>query len=249
MSRREDDISPTFTSHAADVIADTNQGLSGPQFLKITTAYSVKYGIDVPHSTYPFGGVPNKRTALYDNLMVFTSAQRYQVIKELCEQPQLLAMNKNGAEALKLTLIGRYGHLAGEALSSELDQALVKRQHFLDPFPDALSLFDAALQKHAAGLFLRNLLDDLRLSLELLLKVLLGNDKSLENQIPALGTFIKQKGGSTELVNMFVKLVDYYSKYQNSFVKHDDAVIEEEVELIFELTASFMKHLVRLSYR
>lgn len=48
---------------------------------------------------------------------------------------------------------------------------------------------------------------------------------------------------------MFVKLVDYYAKYQNSYVKHDDAVIGEEVEFVIELTSSFMKHLVRLSYR
>jgi hypothetical protein len=32
-------------------------------------------------------------------------------------------------------------------------------------------------------------------------------------------------------------------------VKRDDAVIEEEVEFVFELTSSFMKHLVRLSYQ
>jgi hypothetical protein len=42
--------------------------------------------------------------------------------------------------------------------------------------------------------FLRNVLDDMRLSLELLLKAVLGNDKSLENQIPQLGGFIKEKG-------------------------------------------------------
>ena len=42
------------------------------------------------------------------------------------------------------------------------------------------------------------------------------------------------------------KLIDYYSKYQNTYVKHDDAVIEPEIEIIFEITSSFMKHLVRL---
>jgi hypothetical protein len=100
--------------------------------------------------------------------------------------------------------------------------------------------------KPAAG---HNLLDDLRLALELLLKALLGNDKSIENQIPFLGEFIKKRGGSPELANMFVKLVDYYTKYQNTYVKHDDGVIDEEVEFVFELTSSFMKHLVRLSYK
>ena len=71
----------------------------------------------------------------------------------------------------------------------------------------------------------------------------------MRTEIPLLGAFIKKHGGSPELVNMFVKLVDYYTKYQNSYIKHDDAVIEEEVEFIFELTSSFMKHLVRLSYK
>ena len=46
---------------------------------------------------------------------------------------------------------------------------------------------------------------------------------------------------------MFLKLIDYYCKYQNFYVKHDDAVIEEEIEFIFEITSSFMKHIVRMS--
>ena len=46
---------------------------------------------------------------------------------------------------------------------------------------------------------------------------------------------------------MFQKLVDYFSKYENTYVKHDDAVIVAEVEFVFELTSSFMKHFIRLS--
>ena len=94
--------------------------------------------------------------------------------------------------------------------------------------------------------FQRNLLDDLRLSLELLLKSIIGNNKSLENQLGDIGTFIQSKNGSKELNNMFVKLIDYYSKYNNTYVKHDDAVIENEIEIIFEMTSSFMKFLARL---
>ena len=48
---------------------------------------------------------------------------------------------------------------------------------------------------------------------------------------------------------MFRTLVEYYSKHQNSFVKHNDAVIEEEVEFIFEMTSSFMKHLVKMNIK
>ena len=35
----------------------------------------------------------------------------------------------------------------------------------------------------------------------------------------------------------------------NTYVKHDDAVIEEEIEFVLEITSSFMKHLVRLHAR
>lgn len=62
-----------------------------------------------------------------------------------------------------------------------------------------------------------------------------------------MGGYIKECGGSKELANMFVKLVDYYASYHNSYVKHDDAVIEAEIEFVFEITSSFMKHLLRLS--
>ena len=69
----------------------------------------------------------------------------------------------------------------------------------------------------------------------------------MENQIDGLGRHLKDNGCSKELTNMFLKLIDYYCKYQNSYVKHDDAVIEEEIEFIFEITSSFMKHIVRMS--
>ena len=45
---------------------------------------------------------------------------------------------------------------------------------------------------------------------------------------------------------MFVRLVKYYANYQNEYVKHNDAVIEEEVEFIMELTSSLMKYVVRV---
>jgi len=82
-----------------------------------------------------------------------------------------------------------------------------------------------------------------------LLRDLIGNSKSLENQKAPLGQFLKSRGGSPELNNMFVKLIDCYCNYQNAYIKHDNGVIEEEVDFIFELTASFMKHFVRLSER
>ena len=96
-------------------------------------------------------------------------------------------------------------------------------------------------------IFERNLLDNLRLSFEILLKNLLGNNKSLENQLSELGNFLRFKNVSTELKNMIVKLIDYYTKYQNTYVKHNDTVNEKEIEFIFEYTTSLMKFLIRVA--
>lgn len=246
-----DELSQAFISYASDILADTQLGLSGQQIVKITVAHAVEWNVSIPHEVYPFkNSVPNKRTALCENLMAFSEAQRYQILRELCDHPTVRERNGPNAEKLQLMLIARYGHLAGENLGSEIDAVLIQRtQHWLGPFPEVLEVYNQAVQKHENRIFLRNVLDDLRLGLEILLKSIFQNDKSLEKQISLLGDFIQQRGGSRELVNMFVKLVDYYAKYQNSYVKHDDAVVEEEVEFIFELTSSFMKHIVRLSYK
>ncbi len=246
-----EDMPATFVTYAAEILGDTSLGLSGSQIIKITAAHAVDCDARLPHPTYPFSRLGiNKRTALYENLMAFQSKERYKIIKEMCDHPTIQAQQKEEAHKLKVKLFTKYGHLDEEGGSEGINETLVEQtRHWLEPFPEALQLFNAALQKQENGVFLRNLLDDLRLALEKLLQAIFNNGKSLENQLPLLGPFLKTKGGSPELTNMFQKLLDYYSKYQNSYVKHNDAVIEEEIEFIFEITSSFMKHLVRLNSR
>jgi len=244
----QDQIPAVFISHAADILGDTNLGLSGAEIIKATSAYAVEHGINLPHSTQPFDA-PNKRTALYQNLMAFPASMQYKIIFDLCDHKRIQEHNKEEAIKLKLKLITKYSHLDEGRTTSDINPKLIEEtKHWLGSFPEAKNLYEAALQKHSLGSLKRNVLDDLRLALEKLLHALFQNNKSLENQIPALGQFVKGKGGSPEFANMFVKLVDYYSKYQNTYVKHDDAVIDQEVDFVFEITSSFMKHLVRLSY-
>lgn len=221
--------------------------MSGPNIVRATAAYAIEYDVRLPHPSYPFDA-PNKRTALYENLMAFSPPQQYRIIKDLCDHPSFSSSHSGERNGLKLKLVTKYSHLDPKDTPSELNEPLVEEtRHWLTGYPEALSLYSQALDKHSHGVFHRNLLDDLRLSLEKLLHGIFDNTKSLENQIQNVGQHIKKKGGSSELSNMFVKLIDYYAKYHNSYVKHDDAVIEEEVEFVFEITSSFMKHLVRLT--
>lgn len=237
-------IPTAFVSFAATEL--TNNGLSGSKLVEITSAYAADFGPDIPHARYPFDS-PNKRTALLDNLLCFAPKQQYQIIRELCDR-----LNPDGSNsalvALKVKLTTEYAEFADQDNSSDVHRTLIaETRHWLSDYPDVRKLFDEALLKHDHGVFKRNTLDDLRLSLEILTRQLFGNHKTLENQISQVGQFVKEKGGSQQLANMFEKLVDYYTKYQNTYVKHDDAVITAEIEFIFELTASFMKHLLRLN--
>ena len=240
-------IPVTFLQYAVNILADTNKGLNGSDIIRATAGYAAEYNIDLPYPTYPFDA-PNKRTVLYENLRAFSPTQQYRIIKELCEHRSFSLKPSTDRKELKIRLVTRYSHLDPRDTPSEVNETLVEEtKHWLDDFPDALSLYSQALEKYDHGSFQRNLLDDLRLSLELLLKGIFKNEKSLENQVPFVGVYIKSNGGSGELSNMFVKLLDYYAKYHNTYVKHDDAVIEQEIEFLLEITSSFMKHLVRLN--
>ena len=202
--------------------------------------------MSIPHQEYPFEA-GNKRTALRENLRAFPPPLQFEIIRVLCDHHHIVENNPDGARKLKLQLLSRYGHLAPEPVLSEVSQAVVDdTRHWLESFPEVRERYNVALEKYRGGLFERNVLDDLRLALELLLRGVLGNNKSLENQIPLLGGYLKERGGSTEFRNMFIILVRYYSLYQNEHVKHNDAVIEDEIEFVIEITSSFMKHLVRM---
>ena len=249
-SSMADKITTAFLQHAAkSLTTNINEGgggLSGSKVVELTTAYAYDFGIGVKYARYP-NDAPNKRSMLLDNLAAFEPKQQYQIIRELCDRADPMGERPEIVK-LKTKLLIEFSECADQDQFTDMHRTLlVETRHWLVDHPESQKLFNEALQKHDHGVFRRNTLDDLRLALELLLHSLLGNAKSLENQIPAIGTFVRDRGGSPELANMFQKLVDYFTKYENTYVKHDDAVIVAEVEFVFELTSSFMKHFIRLS--
>lgn len=115
----------------------------------------------------------------------------------------------------------------------------------LKPYPSSLKLFKEAMEKFDKKIFKRNILDDLRLCLEDLLRQTLNNKKSLENQLTEIGLYQKARGGSPEIVNMLQKLIDYYARYQNNYIKHNDMVKESEIELVINLTSTFINYITK----
>lgn len=114
----------------------------------------------------------------------------------------------------------------------------------IERYPDALALFDSAAEKYEEGSADRNALDDMRLCFEKVLQALFSNDKSLENQMEAIGGLLKGAGVSNEFRNLLNRVLDYYTKYQNNHVKHDDSINPYEVSFVVEFTCILMKQMI-----
>jgi len=246
MHSESDEIPITFLEYASGVLGETSKGLTGANIIRVFGHFAVEYDVEIPYSSYP-NDAPNKRTMISSNLKSFSAKEQYTILKEMCNHSSLRLKKSKEIKQLEVRLVSRYKHLSPTDEISEVNEILIEEtKHWLNEYPDSLDLYSQALEKYEHEIYQRNLLDDLRLSLEKLLKEIFENNKTLENQQSYFGSFIKSSNGSPEFANMFSRLVNYYASYNNTYVKHDDAVIEEEIEFIMEITSSFMKHLIRL---
>lgn len=233
----------TFIALASNILGDTDYGLSGKEICKYLAEYAVKYGVVIPYASYPNKDFPNKRTALETNLKCFTPEQQYKIIDELCRLPKFSENEK--VQDLLIKLVNRYQEFSTE--TNELPEMVLKTKEWLDDYPQAKKHYEDALSKRNNNIYTRNLLDDLRCSLEALVKEILKNSKSLENQKAELGNFLKENVISVEIRNLYTdKILDFYIKYQNNNVKHSENFNEIEVDFIFEQTAVLMRLLIKL---
>lgn len=107
-------IDDAFISYASDILADTNQGLTGTQIVKYCNSYSVDFDVKIPVTSPDFGKfgsiIPNKRTALYKNLREFNGQHQFVIIKNLSELSQF--QNNDNVQQLKKRLFERFSHFA-----------------------------------------------------------------------------------------------------------------------------------------
>jgi hypothetical protein len=109
----------------------------------------------------------------------------------------------------------------------QLDQCVDQSMQWLAHFPDAQKEFGQALailaQKREDQF--RQAQDSVRFALEKVLKLLLNNSSPLEDQGKPLKEWLRSKGLHQTLCDVAVQIMMLLSKqYQNSSVKHDNAV-------------------------
>ena len=107
-----DRIPTSFLNRAAEILADTSRGLSGSKIVEYCNAWAVDCNVDPPHSSYPFDA-PNKRTALQQNLAVFSPKDQYKFLLELCDRFGISPPDE--VKALRAKIIERFGPLFSDA--------------------------------------------------------------------------------------------------------------------------------------
>ncbi len=120
-----------FLIHTSEVLADTDTGLTGAQIVNYCNNYSLDFNVIIPVNSSDFGKfgsrVPNKRTALLQNLQAFSDKQQFQIIKELADL-EFFADNES-VKKLRVPLYTRYGFFSGRKLSNT--ELVVKTKHWL----------------------------------------------------------------------------------------------------------------------
>lgn len=239
-------LGDSFIHYASEILGDTEKGLTGAEIVKSTNKYAFKFNRCIPITSSDFGKfgdkVPNKRTALFLNLSKFNGHQQFKIISKLCDHDKFI--NNSDVKDLKNMLYEKFGIYFNKNLKES--ELIIETEHWLSEYNKAYQQYKSAIEKYESKKYERNILDDMRLSFELLLKELLKNQKSLENQKKILGAALKENNISAEIRNLITKVIDYYIKYQNDKVKHDDNSNKLEIEYIIEQTSVLMKFLIQV---
>lgn len=240
-------IDNAFLLIACSWFGDTKNGLTGAEIIKFCSEYSFNYGIKLAYESMDLSETKrkNKRTVLLENIKRFDGKQQFEMLLALCR----LEKFRDKARTLEIQskLIERYSKFAPDQ-SELLDISIIaETKQLLDDHPEVQKHYKSALIKYQTQIFGRNLVDDMRLAFELLLKEMLSNDRPLEKQQDDLYKYLQANGISDSLISMYNKLREYYCNYQNINAKHNDLTKKEEFEFIIELTSIMMKLILRVS--
>lgn len=120
---------------------------------------------------------------------------------------------------------------------------LARYPSVLKPFEEALKLYMAKDPKQY-----RSMLDSLRFALEQMVRVVLNNQRSLENQKEEFLRWLNDHGVHVHIGGMYHDLLfGGFTRYQNDAVKHqENQYTQAEVEFVLYATGTFLRLIQRL---
>lgn len=192
----------------SDVEDQIKELFTGNEIIALTNDFANSIG---EHVTFQSVNFNSKKDILSRNISDFSEDAKIQFFREI-ESVRRVQEDPELVEQIN-ELINAKDSRANEARNSFTE--------LLSKYPEKVAI----TWKNAVNFYdrqdYRNSLDSMRLTLELLLKEVLKNEKSLENQKQPLGSFLKERNVSTQFRNLFIHSLEIYEKIQNDEAKHD----------------------------
>lgn len=124
----------------------------------------------------------------------------------------------------------------------ELDAALVSEPlEWLKDYPVAHKTYITALKQYTEGVYIRDVADNLRKTLEAFLQEFLGNTKNLETNKNDICKYLGEQGVDAGITGLFQPLINAYKNINDRIAKHNDAVDEKLLEFLLYQTGILIR--------
>ncbi|GHN17324.1 hypothetical protein [Lactobacillus delbrueckii] len=205
---------------------------TGKELIRLTTDYAEEIGKEV---TYRVVGYNSKKDILSRNIADLGYEGKIGFFREILK---LTAVKKDEALVTQINDLLPNDNLANKKARDDVTTILSKYpSNVVETWNNAVKFFDQSDY--------RDSLDSIRLTLELVVKEILRNNKSLEHQTEEMGKYLKSRGINKEFRNLFFKVLDMYTKIQNDFAKHStpDELEVSEIRFLMNQAVLVMKFL------
>lgn len=131
----------------------------------------------------------------------------------------------------------------------ELDAALVSEPlEWLKDYPVAHRTYITALKQYAEGIYIRDVADNLRKTLEAFLQEFLGNSKNLETNKNDICKYLGEQGVDAGISGLFQPLINAYKNINDRIAKHNDAVDEKLLEFLLYQTGVLVRMVLTVKH-
>lgn len=218
-----------------DVEDQISQHFSANELIDLTYEFAKSYNKSIPIDEPNYGSF-NKKELLSTNLNVLSGNEKIEFLSQIKYHSRLCEDDFLRDEI--------------DLLVKDASNGVIKARNSVSTLLETYSI-DLKNQWQRTYRFYdhldyRNALDNMRLTIELLIKRITGSEASLENQKSALGKFFEDKDISKEVRNLFFKMLDMYEKIQNHEAKHNlpQNLNSKEIKFLMNQSTVIIKFLI-----
>lgn len=129
--------------------------------------------------------------------------------------------------------------------AEELDKALVSEPlTWLEEYPKARNTYIIALKQYADGIYIRDVADNLRKTLEAFLQEFLENTKNLETNKNEICQYLGSQGVDPGIAGLFQPLINAYKNINDRIAKHNDKVDKRLLEFLLYQTGVLIRMVI-----